>query len=57
MIEADGISLLERNDRFLEGDFVDYNGLPYDNTAAALAVLEWPLEKKLSTKSFVGLAN
>ena len=57
LIEPDGITLLERNLRFFESDIVDYNGLPYNNSAAASAALDWPLGEKMPTDSFSSLAN
>ena len=52
LIEPDGITLLQRNQRFFEGGIVDYNGLDYDNAAAAAAIRDWPLGLKQDLASF-----
>lgn len=52
LIEPDGVTLLQRNQRFFKGGIVDYNGLEYDNAAAAAAILAWPLGVKEDLASF-----
>ena len=52
LIEPDGVTLLERNQRFFGEDIVDYNGLDYDTTAAGKAIRSWPLGQKLTLASF-----
>ena len=57
LIESDGMTLLQRNERFFDGDIVDYNGLDYDNAAAADAIRAWPLGEKLTLAGFERLAR
>lgn len=57
LIEPDGITLLERNQRFFLGDIVDYNGLDYDAKAAGRAISAWPLGQKLTLKDFENRAQ
>ena len=57
LIEPDGVTLLQRNQRFFEGGIVDYNGLDYDNTAAVAAILAWPLGVKEDLATFSARAR
>ena len=51
-LEADGITLIERNEELRSMSVVDYVGDPFDTSEALDLLGYWPLHKKLSFEEF-----
>ena len=51
-LEADGITLIQRNEELRDMGVVDYVGDPFDTSEALDLFGDWPLNKKLSFEEF-----